>query len=165
MKKCRKCKVEKPKEEFGKNSKRLDGLMWVCKTCWSAQKALDYKDKWFTYQARLKKSEAKRKGLEYNLTPEFLRDLWTDECPVYKVPFVRFDKSHPNSPALDRIDPSKGYVQGNVQYISARANRIKYDATVSELRLILSFLEGATTIPQGSTLKRVEAPDTEDKTQ
>jgi hypothetical protein len=32
------------------------------------------------------------------------------------------------SPSLDRIDPSKGYVPGNVQVISYLANKIKQNA-------------------------------------
>lgn len=159
MKQCKVCKEHKQLEEFGRSKNRLDGYLHECKNCWSVKKAADYRKKWFEYQARLKKSECKRKGLPYDLTPEYLESIWTDTCPIYGVEFVRFDKSHPHSPALDRLDPSKGYTKGNVVYISARANRIKYDATADELRLVLNFLEGATTIPKGSTPKRVEAPD------
>lgn len=36
------------------------------------------------------------------------------------------------SPSLDRIEPSLGYVPGNVEVISFRANRIKSDGTVDE---------------------------------
>jgi hypothetical protein len=46
----------------------------------------------------------------------------------------------PDSPSLDRIDPSKGYVKGNVRVISARANLLKNDATVGELTLVLEDL-------------------------
>ena len=64
--------------------------------------------------------------------------------------------SHPHSAHLDRLDPNKGYVIGNVSWISGRANRIKYNATVEELRAIADWMERATTIPQGSTPKQVE---------
>jgi hypothetical protein len=47
--------------------------------------------------------------------------------------------------------PVEGYVVGNVQYISARANRIKYNASPSELRKVLAFMEGATTIESTSS--------------
>lgn len=159
MKTCRNCKETKDDSCFQKNKQSSSGLHSFCKSCLSVKKAEDYKKKWFVYQARLKKAECKKKGIPYNLTPAYLESIWTDECPVFGRPFVRFDKTHSDSPALDRITPSLGYVEGNVVYLSARANRIKYDATVEELRQVLKFVEGATTISQESTPKRVEAPD------
>ena len=36
-------------------------------------------------------------------------------------------------PELDRIIPEKGYVKGNVAWISGKANRIKSDYTKQEL--------------------------------
>jgi hypothetical protein len=44
-----------------------------------------------------------------------------------------------NSPSLDRIVPEKGYVRDNVLVVSYRANRIKNDATISELQQIAAF--------------------------
>ena len=41
--------------------------------------------------------------------------------------------NQPNSPSLDRIDPTKGYVKGNVMMMSALANRMKQDATLKQL--------------------------------
>jgi hypothetical protein len=46
-----------------------------------------------------------------------------------------------NSPSLDRIVPEKGYVAGNIRVISQRANRIKSNATVEELRAVLKDLQ------------------------
>ena len=159
MRQCKVCKENKTLDEFPKNSKTKLGVLHVCKPCWSVKKAKDYKYKWFVYQARLKKAVCKKNGLPYDLTPEYLKSIWTDNCPVFNKPFVKHDKSSDMCPALDRITPSKGYTQGNVVYISARANRIKYDANVEELKQVLSYLEGATTISKESTPKRVEAPD------
>lgn len=44
-----------------------------------------------------------------------------------------------NSPSLDRIRNELGYVRGNVIVISNRANRLKSDASIEELRDIASF--------------------------
>jgi hypothetical protein len=46
-----------------------------------------------------------------------------------------------NQAHLDRINPEKGYVIGNVNWISGRANRIKYNATIYELESILSYMK------------------------
>jgi hypothetical protein len=44
------------------------------------------------------------------------------------------------SPSLDKIRPELGYVPGNVWVISHRANVIKSDATLSELRMLVERL-------------------------
>ena len=41
-----------------------------------------------------------------------------------------------NSPSLDRIDPTKGYVKGNVWIISHKANVFKSYATHEELKIL-----------------------------
>ena len=38
------------------------------------------------------------------------------------------------SPSLDRIVPDRGYVPGNVRVVSDRANRLKGDRNLEELR-------------------------------
>lgn len=160
MKICKVCNTNKPSQLFQKSRARKDGLHSVCKECLSKQKAEDYKKKWFSHQVRLKKSESKRKGIPFDLTSDYLESIWVDSCPVFGSQFERFNKKSDMCPALDRLDPSLGYVKGNVTYISSRANRIKYNATVEELKQVIKFMEGATTIPKGSTPKQVEAPDT-----
>lgn len=45
-----------------------------------------------------------------------------------------------SSPSLDRIKPELGYVPGNVWVISYRANMIKSDATLEELRTLTERL-------------------------
>jgi hypothetical protein len=47
----------------------------------------------------------------------------------------------PSSPSLDRIDPSKGYRRGNIRVISYRANQLKSNATLEELRAVLADAE------------------------
>lgn len=42
---------------------------------------------------------------------------------------------------LDRLIPSKGYVKGNVRWISSRANRLKSDVSIDELKKILKYME------------------------
>ena len=72
--------------------------------------------------------------MEFSLTakdipapPEF--------CPIF--PWIRLERNkgraNPNSPSLDRIDNAKGYVKGNVRFISDRANRLKSNSTDEEL--------------------------------
>jgi len=46
-----------------------------------------------------------------------------------------------NVPSVDRIDPTKGYIKGNVEVISWRANHLKNNATVEELEAIVNYMK------------------------
>jgi hypothetical protein len=90
------------------------------------------------------KARAKTKGLEFNISTE---DIFIPEyCPVLniKLEFYQKQGGGESSPALDRIDSSKGYIKGNVQVISSKANRIKTNATVDEIKMVYEFLSGKT---------------------
>jgi hypothetical protein len=61
-------------------------------------------------------------------------------CPILGIPLFKGPRGGgDNSPSLDRITPEKGYTNGNIIVISNRANRLKSDATIGELRDIASF--------------------------
>ncbi len=85
------------------------------------------------------KGKCQTKGIPFDLTPAYLESIWTEECPVFKEKFIIGDKSM--APSLDRLDPSKGYVQGNVTWISRRANTIKNDASLEDLEKIVDWLK------------------------
>lgn len=83
------------------------------------------------------KSRAKRLSLEFDLD---VNDIVVPKiCPVLNIPIKKNSVSgwHDDSPSLDRIDNNKGYVKDNIRVISNRANRLKCDATLKELELIL----------------------------
>jgi hypothetical protein len=94
-------------------------------------------------QARLR---SLAKGLEFNLDPDYLRSIYPEDnrCPVLDIELRWTCGQHgggDNSPALDRLDNTNGYVKGNVSFISNRANRIKSDATKQELECIISYMK------------------------
>lgn len=94
------------------------------------------------------KQSAKRRGIEFNLTKEYLESIWTDVCPIFGIKMVINEgKAKDNSYSLDRIDSNKGYVEGNVMVISYRANVIKSMGTAEEHQKIASFLESRRTLP------------------
>jgi hypothetical protein len=88
------------------------------------------------------KSRAKSNNIPFDLT---LEDISIpDTCPVLGIPLrasTGRQGYHPHSPSLDRLVPEDGYTRGNVRVISARANLLNNDATVEELRAVLSDLE------------------------
>lgn len=78
-------------------------------------------------------------NLEYNLDIEDI--ILPEECPILKH---KFERGKPGgskySYSLDRIDPTKGYIKGNVQVISRLANAMKNDATAEELKLFAEYI-------------------------
>jgi hypothetical protein len=74
------------------------------------------------------KGRAKRRGIPFSLT---VSDLEVpDVCPYLKTPFI---PKTMYAMSLDRIDNSKGYVKGNVEVISRKANTMKSNASTEEL--------------------------------
>ena len=70
-------------------------------------------------------------------------------CPVLGIPLsFGNEKESPlptdNSPSIDRIIPTLGYVKNNIVIVSQRANRIKNDATIDELERVFNFYQKLT---------------------
>jgi hypothetical protein len=85
------------------------------------------------------RSRARRLKLPFDLTEEDI--IVPDTCPVLGIPIFRTPgKRSANSPSLDRLNPSAGYVRGNVAVISDKANRIKTDATAQELQMVATWV-------------------------
>jgi len=140
MNTCTVCKEEKDFSNFHKNKQNSHGYENRCKVCRKDIASKRYKANWFHQTVILKKSYCTTNDIPFDLDTEYLESIYKGVCPVFNKPFVQHDKTDSMSPALDRVDPGKGYTKGNVQYISARANRIKYDATVDELQSVLSYM-------------------------
>lgn len=69
----------------------------------------------------------------------YVKSIAPKKCPVFGIPFVeRGNGFHKWSPSIDKKDPKKGYVPGNIQVISMMANCMKRDASSDEL---LAFAE------------------------
>lgn len=89
------------------------------------------------------KRRASDKGWEFDLDKDYLHSIWPadNQCPVFKKPFTMAEKNHDFNASLDRIDSEKGYIKGNVVVVSWRANNLKSDGTLEELRTLLEFYE------------------------
>lgn len=84
------------------------------------------------------KYRAKCKNISFSITSKDIIKIASERCPVFDIPIAWDNKGKrcEASPSIERIDSSKGYELGNVAIISWRANRIKKDATLSELEAI-----------------------------
>ena len=86
------------------------------------------------------KSRAKKNNLPFNIE---LDDIVIPErCPLLGIKIESTEvRNSPNNPSLDKIIPEKGYIKGNVWVISNRANTLKNDATLQELKILVENLE------------------------
>ena len=85
------------------------------------------------------KYRARAAGMPFNLVPEDV--VIPTHSPALGIPLRVGGASLDDSPSLDRLIPELGYVRGNVTVISYRANRIKNNSTLEELKLIASWVE------------------------
>ena len=158
---CPKCKQDKDESLFFKNSAKKNGLTTYCKICHKLNqkpKTREQKDRYnqksrnTIYNQRWKfknpsgslfnqaRNTAKKRSMEFNLE---LEDLSVPEfCPILNIPlFFTPGKRTNNTPSIDRIDNSKGYIKGNVCVISWRANQLKRDCTFQEIESIYKYMK------------------------
>lgn len=164
---CGRCKEEKLFTCFHKNKSTKDGFQHFCITCsqlqYSATKterSLYSRNYHITHKRqRTKESEirriekrreilleqarhrAKRNNLPFSITVEDI--LIPTVCPVLGISLeINVGKGRTGtSPSLDRFLPELGYVKGNVNIISDRANSLKSNATPEELRRIADWID------------------------
>jgi hypothetical protein len=95
------------------------------------------------------RKRAADRGLKFTITHD---DIHIPEfCPILgiRLEHAKADQQsrkgeggfHDSSPTLDRLIPELGYTKENCWVISWRANRIKGDASIDELRQLVSALE------------------------
>lgn len=75
------------------------------------------------------KYQAKKRGLYFDITIEYIYKLYEDQnrkCALSGT-YIEFGKvrSSQTTASLDRIDSSKGYVEGNVQWLHKDVNIMK----------------------------------------
>ncbi len=84
--------------------------------------------RWLRALVASAKRNARKKGMAFDLTPEFADTLWNDgRCAVTGLNFSlqRFPDAfvkHPFAPSIDRKLSSGGYTQDNVRLVCAAAN-------------------------------------------
>ena len=90
---------------------------------------------------RWAKTRANKNNVPFDIDEDYIKKIWPKHniCPIFKIKFERGNLDQ--SPSLDRIIPKLGYVKGNVQIMSHKANRIKNNATFEELVIIGKYYE------------------------
>ena len=92
-------------------------------------------------------NKCRDQGIPFNITADDLMPAPL-KCPVFgfKLDWYKDGRGGADdSPSIDRLIPEEGYVPGNVKLISLKANRIKNDSDLSELRMVADWVEAQIT--------------------
>src|SRR5882724_4806672 len=90
------------------------------------------------------RNRAKRLGVPFDL--ELVDIVIPEFCPVLGVKLewgrgLKTGLKAPNSPSIDRVIGERGYTKCNIRVISNRANLLKRDGTLAELKALVRYLE------------------------
>ena len=144
---CFKCASWKVVNLFNKSKHVFGGYSKSCKACWSGymKTAEEKRHKKVLSEVMSRrsasaavaaaKSRAKRKGLPFNITPEYMVELFSKQsglCYFSNIPMKREEGLQIYSPSIDKLDPDRGYVKDNVAWVIYGVNSFKQNLKESE---------------------------------
>lgn len=138
-KKCTKCKKRKNIIEFSVRNSNKDGHHTKCKECANKEWSKRNSGKENTIDSLIKtsikyaKKRAKKKGLEFNLTKEFIYKLYEKQEGFCALSGIKMEhksghekyRINPYNLSIDRIDSTQGYIQSNIQFTCGIINVMK----------------------------------------
>lgn len=154
-KRCYKCELYLDLSQFTTNKNCLGGLAKLCKKCHREHPAVKLSEKkrqdrlksasasgdyGFYIKRKLprKKSAAIKNGDPWDIDAEYMIKLWEEQCGKCYYTAQTMNGSALdnmptwNSPSIDKVDPSKGYIKGNVVWCMYSVNSFKSDMKAGE---------------------------------
>ena len=101
-------------------------------------------DAFFTDRLSTIRGRAREKGHDFNITKKYLKDIFPKDkkCPALGIEFqLGSQGGRSTSPSVDRIDNSKGYIKGNIVWVSSLANMIMTSATPQQVLDVAYFFK------------------------
>ena len=90
------------------------------------------------------RNSAKKRGIEFNLSLNYLNEMELPfRCCITGelIDYSGVGRNNPNGYSYDRIDNTKGYIDGNLYILSVEGNRKKSSLSISEVENIKSYLD------------------------
>jgi hypothetical protein len=117
---------------------KTNNTMTLCKPCNNER----VKSKSPEYKMHLRaKQRSSEKGIDFDIE---VSDITIPiVCPILGIELVvnsGRSGAYKNSPSLDRIDNTKGYIKGNIQVISQLANSMKGAASIEDLQQFAKWI-------------------------
>ncbi len=137
---CREWKAIGDDGEFNRSSARACGYQSRCRDCDHLVQRATREKNHREQMVKAARRRAREQGLPFDLTVFDI--IIPDVCPVLGLALAMGEgRTRDNSPSLDKIDPAKGYVRGNVQVISDLANRMKQNANPEQLLAFSAWVQ------------------------
>lgn len=138
---CTKCKTEQPIECFvvNRRGKPDEYRLNYCNICRHKQINSCRMKSWERFVRHLcnrKRTKQKETGHEFNLSNEYCISILEKQkylCAFSGEPLILTGAGREVS-SLDRVDNSKGYVEGNVVWVKYKYNIVKNDLTLEEFK-------------------------------
>lgn len=136
---CTKCNANLPFNDFPHHKYTYDGFDSWCKKCrnyykYEVNQSLD------THLRKVLRSiKEDRRKLQVNIDLQYLKNLWDAQKGLCKISGLTMDytrnprKHNLYNASLDRIDSSRGYIVGNVQWLCWMVNRMKGENSLEQL--------------------------------
>lgn len=152
--KCHKCGEYLPVTEFGKHQSyplrnNHDSICRKCKNEQAIKTKQEYSGEYALYKILLvrylgAKERSKKKNLPFNITKEYLKELWDKQkgkCAIsgLDMTFEQGNGRISTNLSIDQINPKEGYTIGNIQLVCMAINQMKSDLNMDEVYM---FCEG-----------------------
>lgn len=151
---CSSCKQILPltEDNFYRRRESKTGFQNRCKKCLQKDPArcdrlvnkdsLDYFIKDRFYGA---KNRALNKNIDFNISIKYLNDLWIKQegkCAITGLVMKHsiLEGKVKTNLSIDRIDPSKGYIIGNIQLVCNIINVMKSDMSYTDLKYYCNLI-------------------------
>lgn len=159
--KCETCKILFPKElrEYNRQIKRGRTEFFCTRTCAAIKnnednprkgntanlRADNRRDEYTPFRWFILRAEYRDRTKNYgcDLTVEHLKNLWESQngrCPLSGRQLILphdadgWKEYHPYNASIDRLDNSRGYVQGNIRFVSVMANLARQTFSDDQLK-------------------------------
>lgn len=145
---CERCDVYKSKDDFiYTNNQKL--RFRFCRSCKHKASTEAIRKTYISYiRNRIRHIRHQVKGTDtpFDINAEYCIDLWNRQngrCfysdELLKINNTNQARHNHNSASLDRIIPTRGYVEENVVWCIQRINVMKNDATLDEMKIYMPY--------------------------
>lgn len=109
-----------------------DKIRKIARDFYHRQKLVNPKEFYARKIWKERRRVSSKNGTPFEVSFDYIMSLPSDTCPVFGHP-LEWGTGSNFTASLDKVIPAKGYTEGNVVWMSRRANTLKRDASFGEI--------------------------------